>query len=385
MVLFLKIVAGFFIAFLLLVVFVYYFIRWKFGNWIKKFADAMKEAFAGGVPPFRIHLRKREPSEEEDEDDWVPRENREAFEEYCAEFESLGFIKLEDYFIDEIAAQMRVFVDESTRTYGVVYSHPMLNVWCDIVRKFEDGTGWTFGLVKYHGMDSPPHSTHKFFPDESLADMVAKFQQEAPREGAILVSKEDFPAFFEKEYAAEMDWRIERCGPTEQEVRRIADLDGQECTDQMVQQTQMQWRLAIAEFQKERVLKRYRKEAELDSFQWDYLQNYGVVVHHKMTAEELLNLYDEDYFPVHHMEIEEEDLDDEDIAQQTAWEKRLGELRTALGKGSPQEVFRNMIELGNGSATHKWEFKKSVSDPVVADIWTRTYQDEENQNWDDED
>lgn len=181
-----------------------------------------------------------------------------------------------------------------------------------------------------------------------------------------------------------MDWRIERCGPTAEEVRRIAHLDGQECTEEMVQQVQTQWRLAIAEFQKDRVLKRYRKEADLDSFQWDYLQNYGVVVHHKMTAEELLNLYDEEYYPLRHVEIDEEELDDEDIAQRTAWETRLGELRTALGKGSPQEVFRNMIELGNGSATQKWEFKQSVSEPVVADIWTRTYQDDENPNWDDE-
>lgn len=384
MMLFLKIVAGFFIAFVLLLVVGFFFIRWKFRRWIDKFADALKEAAAGGVPPFRIHLRKRERDEEEDEDDWLDDENIEAFEARSAEFESLGFTKLEDYHVDEIMTQMRVFVDEKTCTYGIVYSHPLIKVWCDVVRKYEDGTGWTFGTTKYHGMDIHPKSTHRFFPDESLTEVVTKFKEEAPREDAILATKEDFPALFEKAYAEEMDWRISRNGPTEEEIRRIAQMNDDECTDEQVQQIQTQWRMAISEFQKERVLKRYRKSAELNSFQWDHLQNYGVVVHDKMRAEELLEIFDEEYYPTSPGESDDEDLDEEELEMRAEWEKRLRELRAALQQGPPQQVFRNLVEIGNGESTDQWEFLSSVTEPIAADIWIRTYGDEDSDAWDDD-
>lgn len=384
--LFLQIVGGVFVALILFLVIAYLLIRWKLRSWLKSLGDLISQGLGGGVPPFRVKLTKRSDLDDPD-DDWVQDDHIKQFNEYADTFESLGFTKLGDYVIEEIAVPMRVFLDGDQSTVGVVYSHPVIGVWTDVVRRYEDNTAWTFSTAKYHGMDIPPYVTQKFLHENTLEEIVTRFREEAPATGMKVITKEEFPTYFEKAYAREMDWRVERGGVTEEEVRRIAEMNGDECTDQTVRQIQMQWRTAIHHFLSERALKRYRKEAELNSFEWDHMQNYGVVIHEKMEGEQLLQVFDEEYYPDIDLE-EETDDDDEDAAemreQRQQWNRRIDELNDALHRGTPQQVFRDMIELQNGSApqqTH-WEFKTSVTEPVAADIWTRTYNDDDDdENW----
>ncbi|WDI42272.1 hypothetical protein [Bremerella sp. P1] len=386
--LFLQIVGGVFLALVLFVVVAYLVIRWKLRSWIKSLGDMIAQGMGGAVPPFRVKLTKRS-SLEDPHEDWVPEEHLKKFDAITEQFQSLGFTKLEDYVIEEIATPMRVLLDVDQSTIGVIYCHPVIGVWCDVVRRYQDGTAWTFGSTKYHGMDIPPYATQKFFPDESVEQIVTRFREEAPATDMVMITKEEYPGYFEKAYSREMDWRIERGGTTEEEIRRIAEMNGDECNDETVRQIQVQWRTAIHHFLSERALKRYRKDAELSSFQWEHLQNYGVVVHEQMQAEQLLQAYDEEYYPDIQSEWDEDD-DDEYVTemreQRAKWNQRLSELEDALHRGTPQQVFRDMIELGNGSNSHqtKWEFQTSVTEPIAADIWTRTYEeDDEEEDWDD--
>ncbi|MEW4566079.1 hypothetical protein AB1K70_26415 [Bremerella sp. JC770] len=388
--LFLQIVGGAFVALVLFVAIAYFLIRWKLRSWLKSLGALIAQGLAGSVPPFRVKLTKRS-SLEDPEDEWVPDEHVQQFESLKEQFEKLGFTKLEEFYIEEIVTPMCVLLDRDQSTMGVVYSHPAIGVWCDVVRRYQDGTGWTFGSTKYHGMDIPPFATQKFFPEESVEQIVTRFREEAPTADMVAITKEDFPAYFEKAYAREMDWRIERGGTTEEEIRRIAEINGDECTDETVRQVQLQWRTAIHEFLSDRALKRYRKQAELNSFEWDHLQSYGVVIHERMQAEQLLQVYDEDYYPDINLEDEADEDDDEYSnelrEQREKWNQRISELSAALSHGTPQQVFRDMLELKNGSDSQrtKWEFKSSLTEPVVADIWTRTYEDSDEENWDEED
>lgn len=384
--LFLQIVGGAFVALVLFVIVAYFLIRWKLRSWLKSLGDLIAQGLGGGVPPFRVKLTKR--SELDDpEDEWVQDEHVKAFESLTEQFESLGFKRMEDYLIPEIVTQMRVLLDGDQATAAVVYCHPVIGVWSDVTRRYPDKTSWTFSSTKYHGMDVPPYVTQKFFADESVDEIVTKFRAEAPEAGMMPITKEEFPAMFEKAYAREMDWRMERGGATEEEIRRIAEMNGDECTDDTVRQIQTQWRTAIHAFVTDKALKRYRKEAELNSFEWDHMQSYGVVIHERMQGEQLLQVYDEEYYPDI---LGETDDDDEDAAemqeQRQKWNRRIDELDQALTRGTPQQVFRDMIELqnGSGSTRSKWEYKSSVTEPVAADIWTRTYEEEdEDEGWDD--
>lgn len=384
--LFLQIVGGAFVALVLFVLVAYFVIRWKLRSWLKSLGDLISQGLGGGVPPFRVKLTRRSELDDPDEE-WVQDEHVKEFDSLSAQFQGLGFTKLEEYLIEEIATQMRVYLDSDGSTVGIVYNHPAIGVWCDVYRKYQDNTSWTFGSTKYHGMDIPPYAVQKFFPDQSVEEIVTQFRAEAPDTNMVTITPEAFPALFEKAYAREMDWRMERGGTTEEEIRRIAEMNGDECTDETVRQIQLQWRTAIHHFVSDKALKRYRKEAELNSFEWDHLQSYGVVIHERMQGEQLLQVYDEEYYPDLLGESEEDDEDAADMRdQRQKWNQRIAELNQALTQGTPQQVFRDMIELGNGSGGVKsvWEYKLSVSEPVAADIWTRTYeQEDEDEGWDD--
>lgn len=384
--LFLQIVGGAFVALVLFVIVAYFLIRWKLRSWLKSLGDLIAQGLGGGIPPFRVKLTRRSELDDPD-DEWVPDEHAKEFESLTKQFESLGFERMEDYLIPEIVTQMRILLDRDQATAAVIYCHPVIGVWSDVTRRYQDKTSWTFSSTKYHGMDIPPYTTQKFFADESIEEIVAKFREEAPEADMVTITKEAFPAMFEKSYAREMDWRMERGGATEEEIRRIADMNGDECTDENVRQIQTQWRTAIHAFITDKALKRYRKEAELNSFEWDHLQNYGVVIHERMQGEQLLQVYDEEYYPDI---LGQTDDDDEDAAemraQRATWNRRIDELDQALTRGTPQQVFRDMIGLQNGSGSPKtkWEYKSSVTEPVAADIWTRTYEEEdEDEGWDD--
>ncbi len=46
-----------------------------------------------------------------------------------------------------------------------------------------------------------------------------------------------------------MGWRIARCGPTEEEIRRNVERKGKQCTPELVQTVRGSWAAAIELFQ----------------------------------------------------------------------------------------------------------------------------------------
>lgn len=379
MTLFLQLVGAMIVALLIVIIALYLYIRWKFRSLFQGFTEALKNLGASQIPPFRVKLRRTSEYFGPDEDDYL--ENKEDFLDQCDEFAALGFEKIDNYYIEEFPVSMTAFVDRNTSTYGAVYDHPLAGVWCDVFRRYEDGSGWSFGTNRDPLVDYPVDKTVRFFPDLPLAEVVRKFKAEAPSEHAMLVSNEEFPRFFERAYAEEMDWRIERGGATEAEIRRICERDEVECTPKHIQTIQMQWRVVIAEFQKERILRRYRKEAGLSRSDWDHLEDEGVVVYESMQAEEILQAFDEGYVPDIGYEFEE-DEDPEFRAMLADWDQKLEEIREQLKTDPPQTIFRRMVE-NSGQTEYEWEFKASVEKPVPADIWLRHWKDEDDDLYDD--
>jgi hypothetical protein len=62
------------------------------------------------------------------------------------------------------------------------------------------------------------------------------------------VTPQEFVGRFERAYAQIMDWHIARGGPTEAEIRRIAERSGKPCTDELVELIRGQWAAAIEIF-----------------------------------------------------------------------------------------------------------------------------------------
>lgn len=377
MLFFLQLLGAFLLALVIFALVLLLLIRWKLRGWLGRLGEALRMAGAAAVPPFRVTLEKIS-DEGEEPFFWIQHKHKPQFEARCREFEGLGLEKLGDYLIAEIGTPMTVFVDRATATYGVVYAHPVIGVWCDVTRRYADDTSWTFGTTAYHGMDIPPFAEQKFFPDLPLADVVAKFREEAPSVGAKMIEVDEVPKQFQQAYAREMDWRIERGGATEEEIRRIADQQGNTVTDEEVVQIQQSWRAAISRFLSERVLKQYGKTAGLNAYERDFLDSHGVVIHQRMYPEDLLQAYDQEFFEDTNLEVEDDDEEDEElIAQQRIWQGLLAQLRADLDRQSPQEVFKTLIAGENNGTI--WEFRQSVDKPIPADIWVRQerYDDEE--------
>lgn len=379
---FLQLVGALVVALIIVIFALYLYVKWRFRSMFKGFADALKNISAAQIPPFRVKLRKKSEYFGDEDDDYL--EHKEDFHAHCDEFAAIGFEKIEDYYIDDIPLSMSAFVDRNTSTYGFVYDHPFAGVWCELIRKYEDGSAWSFGTNQDPLMDYPVNKTVRFFPQLPLAEVVEKFKAEAPVENAILVSNQEFPRFFERSYAEEMDWRIERGGATEAEIRRICERDEIECTPKHIQTIQMQWRITIADFQKERILRRYRKDAELSRSDWDQLEYGGVVVYQQMQAEEILQAFDDEYVPDIGFDFEEDEEDDdpEYRAMRANWDRRIEEIREQLKTDPPQTIFRRLVE-NSGNEEIEWEFKASVDNPMPADIWLRSWKDEDDDLYDD--
>jgi hypothetical protein len=140
----------------------------------------------------------------------------------------------------------------------------------------------------------------------------------------------------------------------------------------------MQWRVAIAEFQQERILRRYRKDAELSHSDWDQLEYEGVVVYQQMQAEEILQAFDDEFVPDIGYEFGDDEEDNAEFrAMISGWERKLDEIREQLKTDPPQTIFRRLVENSDRPEV-EWEFK-----PIPADIWLRHWKDEDDDRYDD--
>lgn len=356
---FLQLVGAALVALLILILALYLLIRWKLRSFLKGMTEAIKTMAVGAVPPFRIQL---EPRDDED-DEWLF-SHKDQFLDASRKLTQLGFQPLGQFKVNEIMLPMNAFVDTDAQIYAVVYDHAVAGVWCDLVRGFENGNSFCYANSKDHLMDRAPWSTQTFFPDMELAELVKRFRNEAPQEGAKTVSTEEFPKYFARRHAMDMDWRINRGGLSEAEIRRIAERDDNECTPEMVNQIQANWREAISEFFKERCLKNFLKQSDRSRLEQERLRYGSIVIHERMQAEQILNAFDDEFYP-------DEELDsDMEEDEREAWMKHqelLQTTRDALKQGPPQQAFRELLR--QSGKIKEWEFCGAVQKPISADIW----------------
>ncbi|MBM79573.1 MAG: hypothetical protein CMJ78_03140 [Planctomycetaceae bacterium] len=271
---------------------------------------------------------------------------------------------------------MTVYVQRETNTYAIVYGHGIAGISFDLARQFEDGTTLSYATIQDHVMDQMPGRSTRFLPGENPADVYEQICRYVQIDRYIAISDEEFPRHFEKMYAEEMDWRIERRGPTEAEIRRMAERDEIECTPAHILMVQTMWRDAISQFFSDRALKACRKSIQMSRREWEYMEDDLVAIHERMQAEQLLQFLDDDYYPM--QPDEEDDDDDPEYTEMKArWNTQLNQIREELTQSSPQDIFRARANQ-DPSTEVKWTFQGAVEEPLKADIWLRDYNDDED-------
>jgi hypothetical protein len=118
-----------------------------------------------------------------------------------------------------------------------VYEHPIAGVFVDFFTVNEDDQSLTVSNAPAgEELDTPPGHEKLVEKNLALGDMYDLLLRKRPRGRYRRFDAKNFPEEFARAYAKEMDWRMERGGVTEDEVRRSAAAAGV-ASEEKIQQT----------------------------------------------------------------------------------------------------------------------------------------------------
>jgi hypothetical protein len=316
-------------------------LRWKIRKLGGKFGEMLDSLQAGGPPPMRIKLEAVSAVDWEDPD---------AVDKLLQPLREVGFTDIGTYVIAAIDTRAHALQQPAESVCAVIYEHPQIGVWADLVTRYEDGGTISYANAKDDRMDRPANRQVTYFEGCDTGKLYRRLLDERPRKAMFRVDAGNFVDVFEQAYAEEMDWRMSRGGPTEQEIRRIAERDGQECTPELVETIRGSWSQSYNEFLDDQLRDAYLATSGVAASRWEQIRDQVVFVHDQLTPQEVVDLYEEAL-----------DWDDgraealSDAAQRTA-ESR-----------SPRDAFAECnVKLPSQS---RFEKIGSVDEPVAADVY----------------
>ena len=242
---FLAVVGALAILFILAVVAMVVWLRWKVGRMARQIVGTMENANgaaakASSVPPFRISLWPFSTSEWDE-----PGE----VEEIAAPLREAQFTEVGTFLVRPGSLRLAAFCHPRERAFAVVYEHPQAGRWVDLVSYYEDGSSITYTTSPDTMMDRPEKKPIHHLDGFGADELLRTFLRERPHKPLRPVSPQQFQENFERAYAEDMDWRIARGGPTEDEIRRSVERKGKQCTPELVQAVRGSWAAAIELFQ----------------------------------------------------------------------------------------------------------------------------------------
>jgi hypothetical protein len=203
-------------------------------------------------PPLRIHL--------------VPeiagrRCSKEEIESYKHDLDSNGFDDIGSFRIPEIPGMVVIgFTQSYMNVCAVVYDHPLVGCFLDLYSESEDGRSLTVSnAAAGEELDQPPGREKVIDKTLSAPEMYDLVLRDRPAGPHKLIDASNFVDEFQAAYAKEMDWRVNRGGVTEDEVRRSAAAVGVE-SEEAIQRTAGKLQKEYAD--KQRILREKEKDAQ---------------------------------------------------------------------------------------------------------------------------
>lgn len=135
--------------------------------------------------------------------------------------ERLGFRSAGAFAVQEMPGMLaQLFAHPEERLLGVVYEHPRMGHWFDVVERRSDGTSTTWTTAAPPGLEHREGHPHVHEPGATPEALFARALRErgpAPAEPTRIAELE---AIFERVYAEETAWRKRR-GVSREEVQRV--------------------------------------------------------------------------------------------------------------------------------------------------------------------
>jgi hypothetical protein len=134
-----------------------------------------------------------------------------------------GFDEMGTWRVPEIPGLVLTgFTQKFQVVCSVVYEHPLVGVFADAFSENEDGVSLTVTNAPAGGeLDTPPNRDKIVNKEWSVDEIYDVLLRQRPRGPHRRIDERNFVEEFERAYALEMDWRVNR-GVSEDEVRRTA-------------------------------------------------------------------------------------------------------------------------------------------------------------------
>ena len=216
----------------------------------------------------------------------VPEEDEELMERVGA-LGKLGFLQVGGFDVAEMDPVIVVgMVHPEERVLAAVFRHPEAGVWTDLELVYETAGSLTVTNAP-HGseMDRRP-AHHKIYePSLDEQDLLDLLRRKAASRSRRSVKPGEFKDTFEADYAADMGWRMERGGPTWEEIERVADNMNGEFTAKEIASA----RASLAAQAAPELDKKVREAlaATMTGIEWERAIRRGVIIRADLTLEDL--------------------------------------------------------------------------------------------------
>jgi hypothetical protein len=148
-----------------------------------------------------------------------------------------------------------------------------------------------------------------------------------------------------------MDWRFERGGFTEDEIRNNLKRLGDDTTDEQIKQVHAMQQAQVGQWLMTKLKENFRATATITDAKWRKIEGRVIFVHDRLTNDEVQGMFTNCL-----------DWDDDDAASEMA-EKA----ETLTKKNSPREAFARMLPMLPADRAVKK--LGHVTEPVAADVY----------------
>jgi hypothetical protein len=154
------------------------------------------------------------------------------------DLDQCGLKRIGTYRIDPLNVVATAFANEQESICAVVYHHPVVGCFVDMVVKNTSGRSFTATNAPAGGALDQREGQVKVFDKTFTIPAMFELAKERRPEGPYeMWNAENFAKKFETAYAEDMDWRARRGGVTKDEVRRQAQESGKPYSEEVIHET----------------------------------------------------------------------------------------------------------------------------------------------------
>jgi hypothetical protein len=334
---------------------------WQLQRNVRQLMASLGELDALTAPPLRIELhRVSKPN-------WT---DRGQIEQLAGPLRAEGFADAGIFDAEPVVGlRLMALVHPRHEAYAVVYQQQGQGVWLDVVSEYADGRVVSYSTNEHAGLlDPPPFKTSKSLPEATATELLARFLSERPAGARRPVAAASFVESFETAWARECDWRAERGGVTEDEIRRLTSRDGAKADDESIARIRQHWQTAINCHYQEQLMEAFLASGQVTAHEWEQFRDRVLFLHDKQSWDEVIQLASIGF---------DVDLDDEADRRRHDWDE-IERLAAGL---APREAFQRIND--RLPTDRRFQQIGQLTQPIPADVYVSPEEDFEDEDEED--